>query len=59
MLANADLSILTTLGMLTTHVMNLTEKNAVIQGEIDFYKMFTKVSALADIHAPFFGPVFS
>ena len=22
-------------------------------------KMFTKVSALADIHAPFFGPVFS
>jgi len=23
------------------------------------FKMFTKVSALADIHAPFFGPVFS
>ena len=23
------------------------------------YKMFTKVDALADIHAPFFGPVFS
>ena len=27
--------------------------------EVNSLKMFTKVSALADIHAPFFGPVFS
>ena len=34
---------------------------ALMDLEIDLgrIKMFTKVSALADIHAPFFGPVFS
>ena len=40
-----------------TQTITLKEENK--NQKLVVNKMFTKVGAIADIHAPFFGPVFS